>query len=80
MPVFELSTHAREMLRERKIAEEWVQRVLETPSRKKKAKDGNIHYTKPIREKDGRVLRVIVNPDVDPQRVVTLFFDRRLGK
>jgi ribosomal protein L7Ae-like RNA K-turn-binding protein len=80
MPEFELSTHAREMLRERKIAEEWVQRVLETPSRKKKAKDGNIHYTKPIREKDGRVLRVIVNPDVDPQRVVTLFFDRRLGK
>jgi hypothetical protein len=80
MPEFELSTHAREMLRERKIAEEWVQRVLETPSRKKTAKDGNIHYTKPIREKDGRVLRVIVNPDVDPQRVVTLFFDRRLGK
>jgi hypothetical protein len=43
-------------------------------------KDGNMHYTKPIRERDGRVLRVVINPYVDPQRIVTLFFDRRLSK
>jgi len=40
MPDFEFSTHAKDMLRERRIAEEWVWRVIETPSRKKKGKDG----------------------------------------
>jgi len=72
--------HAKDMLQERRIAEEWVWRTIETPGRKKKAKDGNMHYTKPIREKDGRVLRVVINSDVDPQRIVTVFFDRRLDK
>ena len=37
-----------------------------------------MHYTKRIRERDGRVLRVIVNADLQPNRVVTVFFDRRL--
>jgi len=80
MPDFELSTHAKDMLRERRIAEEWVWRTIENPSNKKKGKDGNIHYRKPIRERDGRVLRVVVNPYVDPRRIVTVFFDRRLSK
>jgi hypothetical protein len=39
-----------------------------------------MHYTKAIRERDGRVLRVVVNADVQPNRVVTVFFDRRLGR
>lgn len=39
-----------------------------------------MHYTKPIKERGGRVLRVIINPYVDPQLIVTLFFDRRLSK
>jgi hypothetical protein len=77
MPDFEFSKHATEMLQERKIAEEWVWRTLETGEHKKGA-DGNFHYTMPIQERDGRVLRVVVNADVDPKRIVTLFFDRRL--
>jgi hypothetical protein len=80
IPDFEFSTHAKDMLRERRISEEWVWRTIETPSSKKMGKDGNMHYTKPIRERDGRVLRVVINPYVDPQRIVTLFFDRRLSK
>ena len=80
MPDFEFSTHAKDMLHERRIAEEWVWRTIETPSKKKKGKDGNMHYTKPIRERDGRVLRVVINPYVDPRRIVTVFFDRRLRK
>ena len=80
MPGFEFSTHAREMLRERGIAEEWVWRTLKTPNRKKKGKDGNMHYTKSIREREGRVLRVVINPYVDPRCIVTVFFDRRLSK
>ena len=80
MPDFEFSLHAQDMLRERNITEEWVWRTLETPNRKKRGKDGNMHYTKPIRERDGHVLHIVINPYVDPQRIVTVFFDRRSKK
>lgn len=79
MPDFEFSTHAKEMLRERKIAEEWVWHTIET-GKSKRGIDGNIHYTKPIRERDGRILRVVINPHTNPKRIVTVFFDRRLRK
>ena len=39
-----------------------------------------MHYTKPIRERNGRVLCVVVNPYENPRRIVTVFFDRRLRK
>lgn len=68
------------MLKERGIAEEWAGRTLNTPDRKRHGDDGNMHYTKTIRERDGRVLRVVVNADVQPNLVVTVFFDRRLGQ
>lgn len=77
---FSFTSHAKYMLEERKISEEWVWRTIENPSRKKKGKDGNMHYTKPIKERDGRVLRVVINPYVDPRRIVTVFFDRRLKR
>jgi len=78
MPEIELSSHARTMLDERNIREEWVWRTLETPHRKKRAPDGAMHYTKPIKEARRRVLRVVVNADVYPNRIITVFFDRRL--
>lgn len=80
MPEYELSAHAKEMLIERGIAEEWVWRVLNSPDRRRRGDDGNMHYIKGIRERSGRILRVVVNSDVQPNRVVTLFFDRRLGQ
>lgn len=80
MASFEFSAHAQGMLHEREIMEEWVWRTIETPGRKEKGKDGNLHYTKPIKERDGRILRAVINPHVNPQRIVTVFFDRRLGK
>ena len=67
-------------MRERNIAEEWVWRTLQTPDRKRRGDDGNMHYTQTIRERDGRVLHVVVNMDVQPNRIVTIFFDRRLGQ
>ncbi len=80
MPDFELSTHAKNMMIERKIVEDWVWRTVDTPSKKKTDADGNVHYIKPIRERQGRVLHIIVNPNVSPYRIITLFFDRRLGE
>lgn len=79
-PDMELSKHAQEMLIERHIREEWVWRTIDTPHRRRKGKDGNIHYTKPIKERNGRFLRVVVNPAVQPNRIVTVFFDRRLSR
>ena len=79
MPEIELSTHAKQMLGERNILEEWVWRTINTPKRKRKGDDDNMHYTKPIKERQGRVLHVIVNQNAEPQRIITVFFDRRLS-
>ena len=80
MSDLELSAHTKDMLRERNIMEEWLWRTLNMPDKKRRGADGNMHYTKTIRECEGRVLRVVVNADVQPNRIVTVFFDRRLGK
>jgi len=53
MPEFELTSHARDMLIERRIAEEWIWRVLNHPDKKRMGEDGNMHYTKSIKERDG---------------------------
>ncbi len=68
------------MLTERNISEEWVWRAINVPDSKETPSDGNMHYIKAIEENEGRILRVVVNPNVDPNRIVTLFFDRRLRR
>ena len=72
--------HAQDMLQERNIPEKWVQRTINSPDRAVVGVDGNTHYFKAIPEHGGRFLRVIVNPHVTPNRVVTVFFDRRLRR
>ena len=74
------SKHAQAVMRERRIPEEWALRAIATPDRTDTPGDGTIHYIKAIPEHGGRFLRVVVNPGVVPQRVVTAFFDRRLGR
>ena len=80
MAIIKLTTHAEEVLKERKIPERWVWRTIDAPAKKRRGDDGNMHYTKPIKEKEGRVLHVVINDDVIPNRIVTVFFDRRLLK
>jgi hypothetical protein len=80
MPEFELTSHARDMLIERRIAEEWIWRVLNHSDKKRMGEDGNMHYTKSIKERDGLILHVVVNPNFQPNRIVTFFFDRRLAR
>ena len=80
MKEYELSNHALEMLSERGISEEWLRSVIESADIEEVDEDGNVHYLKAIPEYDSRVLRVIVNPNTDPVRVITLFFDRRLRR
>jgi hypothetical protein len=80
MADIEFSSHAWDMLQERNIPEEWVWRTIHSPDRTSVGADNNIHYIKAIPEHGGRFLRVVVNPYVTPNRVVTVFFDRRLRR
>lgn len=76
----EPSQHAQEMLQERRIPEEWMWRTIDEPDRLETGADGNTHYMKAIAEHGGRSLRVVVNTHLQPKRIVTVFFDRRLGR
>jgi len=49
MSEFAFTSHARDMLAERKIPEDWVWRALNQPDEKQLGKDGNMHYTKSIK-------------------------------
>jgi len=72
--------HAADMMVERSISEEWVQRTINSPDLRSIGYDNNIHYYKSISEHEGRMLHVVVNPRVSPEMVVTLFFDRRMRR
>jgi len=80
MADIELSMHAQDMLRERDIPEEWMWRAIDAPDRVEIGIDNNKHYMKSISEYGGRFLHVVINHHARPNRVVTLFFDRRLGR
>jgi hypothetical protein len=77
---FELSNHARFQMQERNIQPLWLTTTLSAPDRLLPLADprGNTHYLKQISDFGDRWLRVVVNPNVSPNRVIILFFDRRL--
>lgn len=77
-PVY--TVHARDMLSERGIPEEWVIRAIETPLRTENHDDGTTHYLSEVPERSGRVLRVVVGAKASSVIVVTVFFDRRLRR
>ncbi|MBI5301150.1 MAG: DUF4258 domain-containing protein [Chloroflexi bacterium] len=60
------------------LSSEWVWRTLAEPNQRQSGSDGNIHYLKPIEEYGNRIWHVVVNENVHPKRIVTVFFDRRL--
>lgn len=75
-----LTKHAQFQIQERKIQETWVQATLTNPDQTIPLADqhGNTHYLKQIPDFGNKFLRVVVNPQVEPNRIVTLFFDRRI--
>jgi hypothetical protein len=80
MPGIQLSNHASDMLAERSIREDGVWQTINAPSQTWRGPDGNFHYAKQISEKRNYILHVIVDDEKDPQRVVTVLFDRRLQR
>jgi hypothetical protein len=77
---FQFTIHARRALAEREIPVEWVERTLEAPELT--VPDPNDSTLERcflrIPEFGGRVLRVAVNRTVEPNRVVSVFFDRKM--
>ncbi|MDZ7728652.1 MAG: DUF4258 domain-containing protein [Dehalococcoidia bacterium] len=80
MHEYEFSEHAHDMLTEREILADWLERTLEDPATIEAHEDGTTHFLRAIPEHEGRVLRVVTNQAEHPKRIVTLFFDCRLGR
>jgi len=65
--------HAKTMMHERLIKEDWVARAVKNPDLTELRGNVEKHYIKQIPETGGKYLRVIVNPSVSPRRVITVF-------
>ena len=76
---FELTKHAQKALDEREIPAEWMERTLSAPELVLPDPDDATveRRFRRIPEFGNRVLRVAVNTAVEPNRVVTVFFDRQ---
>nr|VFK66115.1 MAG: protein of unknown function (DUF4258) [Candidatus Kentron sp. UNK]VFK71745.1 MAG: protein of unknown function (DUF4258) [Candidatus Kentron sp. UNK] len=74
------SIHFDDMLQERGIRREWVERTIQIPDRVEDHGDGTRHFIKRIPEFGNRWLRVVVNVTLHPKKRVTAFFDRRLRR
>ena len=77
--LYRLTEHAEQVLRERKIPLEWMERALEFPEfRNPDPHDLDLEQRfRTIPEFGSRVLRVVVNVHKFPEAVVSVFFDRR---
>lgn len=76
----EFTSHALQAMRERRISDAWVRRALKAPDhREPDPWDNEVErFYRRIPEFGDRVLRVAVNTRVEPWRVVSVFFDRRM--
>jgi hypothetical protein len=72
------TTHARTMMHERMIREDWVINTVNSPDRTEERLGDEKHYLKQIPQAGGKTLRVIINPTTIPPRIITVFFDRRV--
>ncbi|WP_419926193.1 DUF4258 domain-containing protein [Candidatus Poriferisocius sp.] len=72
--------HALHVMEERGIPAEWVERAVATPQRRTRdSHDESVErFFIRIRERGDKVLRVAVNTESDPWRVVSTFFDRSM--
>lgn len=77
---FELTKHAQQVLDERGIPVEWMERTLTEPELVlPDPEDASIERRfRRIPEFGGRVLRVALNTTAEPNRVVSVFFDRQM--
>ena len=80
MSDYEFTSHATFALNSRKINETWVFDCLKNPDLiETDSEDFEVkHFFKKIPSNGNRVLRVILNFKADPQKVITVYFDRNM--
>ena len=74
--------HALDVMERRAIRLEWVERAVAAPEQRLRDPHDEAleRFYCRVSESGGKVLRVMVNTESDPWRVVSAFFDRsRLG-
>ena len=75
----EYSDHLRLRLAKRiEIEERWIDNAISAPDPVVKVSKSEWHFLRVIRERGNRVLKVVVNPSLNPKIIVTAHFDRRL--
>jgi hypothetical protein len=75
---YRYSLHAQEVMENRNIKMEWVERVLSSPSVKKSISKDEIHFYGQIDEYESRCLKAVINPE--KKVIVTVYFDRGMRK
>jgi len=80
MEDYQLSDHAKDVMKEREISWRWIMETIMNPTLILRDEvDGNLeHSLAPIPDFGERVLRVIRNVGANPKKVVTAYFDRKM--
>ena len=75
---FKLSVHAKDVMENRNILEDWVYVILNNPSVLIDIAEDEVHLYGTIHEYNDRCLKVVVNPL--KYLVITTYFDRKMKK
>jgi hypothetical protein len=77
---YQLTQHARTVVAERNIPVEWMERALRSPALTEPSATDPTLESRFVRipEHGDRVLRVVVNKQAVPERVVSVYFDRMM--
>jgi hypothetical protein len=83
---FDFTRHALDEIKDRRIKHRWIEDTLHNPDRTKREyarRDGRrcvvkVAYLKRIAEFNNHWLKVVVDPTVHPNKVITVFFDSNL--
>ena len=75
---FKLSVHARDVMENRNIIEDWVYAILDNPSVIINIEEDEVHLYGIVDEYNNRCLKVVVNPLRN--LVITTYFDRKMKK
>ena len=76
----EQTQHFRDMLEERAVQLSWVEQTIVSPQVVENHEDGTRHFLRQIEECGNRWLRVVVTIKTNPNKMVTVFFDRRFTR
>jgi Domain of unknown function (DUF4258) len=80
MRPYDLSRHARDVISARQVGPAWIEQVLDSPEVVEADRDDpeSMHHVGRIKEHGDRALRVVFNKSVNPVRIVTVYFDRKM--